>query len=72
MEETLHGLKEKYDKLLADNAKSLENMNEEKAFQFLKYENFQLRTELKRINDFISHLVELRKNCIFMNYNKKI
>jgi hypothetical protein len=61
IEETLSSLKPKYDKMLADTGPGLAGLDEDKTLQFLKGENYALRTELKRLNDFITHLVEVRK-----------
>ncbi len=54
-------LKGKYDKLLGEYKESFDEMPQDKKFALLAKDNKQLAEELKRLNEFITYLVEQRR-----------
>lgn len=61
IEQAISQLRASHEKLVMDYNETFEKLGEDKQIAFLGNENKQLREELKRLNEFITQLVEYRR-----------
>ena len=63
MEQILLSLKTQHEKILGDYPSTFATFSLDKQIGYLNTENKQIRDELKRLNDFISFIVDYKRHC---------
>ena len=63
IEQALIGLQPQHEKMLSEYPAGFDSLQVEKQLAYLNSENKQIRSELRRLNDYITAVIEYRRLC---------